>query len=905
MIAYLLKVTLCWLFFYGIYELFLKKKTFFTANRSYLLITLVTGILLPLLEFIPWKNESNVAYVIYPVLMEIDDLEAVVATQKKDQFAWYTILYFIYAIGLIISLTRLMIGIRKIVEIYHGAEKKVQAGYTLLLTDQVHLPFSFFKWIFFSKKIEMSKEINRILEHEIEHIKGRHSYDIIITEILKVVFWCSPMIYFYKNALKEVHEYLADQVVIKNSSKKTYKSLLLAQTNNNLQMGLTHQFFNSHLKNRIKMINQKRSGRPTIVMYALGIPVLLLLLFAFTFSFNGDEAALNKTELVEKVSISGTVTAEESGEPLIGVNVVEKFSENGTVTDVDGSFSLKATAGSKLLFSYTGRNSVEKMVPNTDKVINVTMGVGSDLDEVVVVGYGKRQDRKEKPEVTTDGELPMEIFKIVEEMPRFPGCEDIEGTEKDKEQCAKQKMLEFIYTNLKYPKKDREAGIEGMSVVQFVVTKEGKVANAKVVRSISEGTNKSVLEVVNSMDEKWKPGLQRGKPVNVLYTLPVRFKLQEDKNSDVSKKDEENIAIKDIANVTSDSKLIFNGLASEGPVLMILNGEKSKADIISKLDPTEIESINVMKGQVAMEIYGEEGKYGVVQITTKDHTVTEDQVDQEMDNPIIYLNGKIFEGEMRDIDKDNIASVNVYKGEKADDKFGVGKVRGIVEVVTKDHAEKAVADFDTPAYFPGCSDLEDSASKEQCSKQKLLEYIYTNLKYPKQAAAKGQEGMVVTSFIISKDGKIRNISLKRELDGLSGSALETVAKMADETTWEPAMKDGKPVAMELNLPIRFKLPEAKKDEKVTNTELRSLELENVQVFPNPAKEQINIKFKGEAKPLKLQLFDVQGKEVVARDFPLFKGSFDENIRIDNADTQMLILRITQGDKVFSEKIILN
>jgi protein TonB len=122
-----------------------------------------------------------------------------------------------------------------------------------------------------------------------------------------------------------------------------------------------------------------------------------------------------------------------------------------------------------------------------------------------------------------------EIFKVVEQMPRFPGCEDMSGSDKDKENCAKEKMLQYIYKNLKYPAIARENGVEGMAVIQFVVEKDGSVAGAKIVRDPGAGTGTAALKIVeamNSMGSKWTPGKQRGRPVKVQYTLPVKFKLE-------------------------------------------------------------------------------------------------------------------------------------------------------------------------------------------------------------------------------------------------------------------------------------------------------------------------------------------------------------------------------------------
>ncbi|HLF62689.1 MAG TPA: energy transducer TonB [Saprospiraceae bacterium] len=123
---------------------------------------------------------------------------------------------------------------------------------------------------------------------------------------------------------------------------------------------------------------------------------------------------------------------------------------------------------------------------------------------------------------------PEEIFKVVEQMPRFPGCEELEGHNDQKYQCAQQKLLEFVYENLQYPSEARIAGVEGRVVVQFVVEEDGEITDVLAVRDIGYGCGAEVERIVismNSMDEKWTPGKQRGKPVRVVFTLPVSFKL--------------------------------------------------------------------------------------------------------------------------------------------------------------------------------------------------------------------------------------------------------------------------------------------------------------------------------------------------------------------------------------------
>lgn len=124
------------------------------------------------------------------------------------------------------------------------------------------------------------------------------------------------------------------------------------------------------------------------------------------------------------------------------------------------------------------------------------------------------------PPPPTEGE----IFKVVEENPTFPGCEDVADKEMRK-QCAENKLMEFIYANIQYPPVARENGIEGMVVLQFVVEPDGSISNIKIVRDIGAGCGEEAARVI-SMMPAWNPGKQRGRPVRVMFTLPVRFILE-------------------------------------------------------------------------------------------------------------------------------------------------------------------------------------------------------------------------------------------------------------------------------------------------------------------------------------------------------------------------------------------
>lgn len=161
----------------------------------------------------------------------------------------------------------------------------------------------------------------------------------------------------------------------------------------------------------------------------------------------------------------------------------------------------------------------------------VFQDLSMDKDEVVEAPKAVEKPKEVAPPPPPPPPAPEpeeEIFKVVEEMPRFPGCEN-EPTVEAKKACADKKMLEFIYKNIKYPAIARENGVEGTAVITFVVEKDGTVKDARIVRDIGAQCGQEALRVVNMMNEqniKWIPGKQRGRPVRVQFNLPVRFKLE-------------------------------------------------------------------------------------------------------------------------------------------------------------------------------------------------------------------------------------------------------------------------------------------------------------------------------------------------------------------------------------------
>ncbi len=130
----------------------------------------------------------------------------------------------------------------------------------------------------------------------------------------------------------------------------------------------------------------------------------------------------------------------------------------------------------------------------------------------------------------TDSTSEEKIYMMTDQMPLFPGCDSPDVAAEDKKKCSDQNVLQFIYNYIQYPDSARMKGIQGSVVVGFVVEKNGKISNAKLLKDIGGGCGEEALRVVNLMnqlDRSWSPGMKDGEPVRVSFNIPIKYKLED------------------------------------------------------------------------------------------------------------------------------------------------------------------------------------------------------------------------------------------------------------------------------------------------------------------------------------------------------------------------------------------
>lgn len=311
----------------------------------------------------------------------------------------------------------------------------------------------------------------------------------------------------------------------------------------------------------------------------------------------------NKSSISEEtVKVEGTVVDDATGYPITGASVIIRNTTKGTITDLDGKFTLEAPEDAVIVLSYIGmqtysiiasKENIEFIKKNPVRL----KGDTQQMDEVVVVGYEQEEKTENKqPQTSTKPEKDEEIFMVVEKMPKFPG--------------GMIELMKYISKNIKYPVKAQEAKIQGRVIVQFIVNKDGSTSDFTILRSVSPELDGEAIRVLSRMP-KWEPGMQRGKAVTVKYTLPVTFRLE---------KQDKPKAETSASSPTMPGNVSFNKPLEN--VLIVIDEKVASQQEFSALKPQNIERIEVIKeDSKAQEIFRKYGvfdkKEGVIMIKTK------------------------------------------------------------------------------------------------------------------------------------------------------------------------------------------------------------------------------------------------------------------------------------------------
>jgi len=288
--------------FYLGYILLLRHETSFRQNRIYLLTGLILSMIVPFVQF-PVSVEYQPDVLIRLKTVEILGTGKQALTNSSF-FTTDNILKIVYISGVLFLIIKLLYHLW-IISKFRSNSKIIKNRYgKVVYTGKRHPVFSFLNYVFIDIETENSKELEVILEHERVHIVQLHSIDLLLLEVLAIVQWFNPMVWLYLKSIKQNHEYLADQGVIKNGfSVDTYQYVLL-NNYSALGFGFANSFNHSLTFKRLIMMKKINSSKLSILKLMIIIPVVLATVYLVSCSNNiKNDSALQSDSNEVKTAI--------------------------------------------------------------------------------------------------------------------------------------------------------------------------------------------------------------------------------------------------------------------------------------------------------------------------------------------------------------------------------------------------------------------------------------------------------------------------------------------------------------------------------------------------------------------------------------------------------------------------
>ena len=292
--------------FYMFYHLLLSKETFHRFNRIVLLGTAALSLVLPLcvitfkeVVVVPAMTASSETFT-----GEVAGTAAMVPEVSEP--IWPVILCSLFALGALAVLVHVVfsiIGIRRMIR--SGSRQALESGETLIITETDTAPFSWMKYIVISRE-DYQSGYSQILTHEKAHVVLRHSWDILFVDMITALQWFNPAIWMLKADLRAIHEFEADDAVLRSGAKiKEYQYLLIRKAVSKSGYSVANSFNHSTLKARITMMLNKKSSRMSAWKALYVIPLVGISLAATAetrVNYQYEDQTPDNTELVEKYS---------------------------------------------------------------------------------------------------------------------------------------------------------------------------------------------------------------------------------------------------------------------------------------------------------------------------------------------------------------------------------------------------------------------------------------------------------------------------------------------------------------------------------------------------------------------------------------------------------------------------
>ena len=557
--VYILKSSFCLAVFYLFYRLLLSRETFHRFNRIALLGILLLSCLLPFVEVSVRRPvemyQTMMTWEQWLLLADLAGTETHAVQVQENVVTWIQGLLLVYLFGILFFMLRNIYSLFGLWVLLKSGRREKVSDYVVTVVKAVLIvherDISPFSWMRYIviSQKDLHENGREILTHELAHIRNRHSWDLFAADICIFFQWFNPAAWLLKQELQNIHEYEADETVINEGVDARQYQLLLIKKAVGTRLYSMANSFN----------HSKLKKRITMMLKEKSSPW----------------ARLKYLYVLPVAAIAVTAFARpEVSETVEEISAVK-------VNDLTAIVETKVAESSGQLLPV---QSVPKDSVNRKSKVAV-----QQMDELVVVGYASKDSVKDREPV----------FNVVEQMPSFPG--------------GMEALMQYLAKNMRYPVEAQKNKVQGRVVVGFIVSKDGDIKKAHILRGVDPELDAEAIRVIESMP-RWMPGMQRGKAVAVSYTLPVMFRLTEDALG---------LKLVEASGSTAgelDKGGTFSYAEGKQP-LCIVNGKEVDWAVMRALNPDRIKSITVLKDKAILEEkYGEKGQNGVLLITLKGYT---------------------------------------------------------------------------------------------------------------------------------------------------------------------------------------------------------------------------------------------------------------------------------------------
>ncbi|TDS62067.1 M56 family metallopeptidase [Myroides indicus] len=311
MLLYLTKISISLILTYLLYKWILEDLKIHRFKRFYLLFSMIFSLILPLISI---PNHS-LDLVFDSKISEINEIIITPSamretTQSSPFLTLQTLLYLVYLVGFAIAFFKFCKGIYDLNRLRKKGQSVQKHQYHFVLLPFLKTPFTFGKYIYLPQDTAIDFS-DTIIRHELVHVNQRHTIDILLTELLKCMFWFHPMFYLFKNSIALNHEFLADNQIIRNQSEAdNYLQLLLHQTYQQNEMSLSSSFNFNLTKKRFIMISKNNNPLKNALSIVLACVVII---FTGIISTQAQEKKTATTQVQEKPLIAVEKQAEYVG----------------------------------------------------------------------------------------------------------------------------------------------------------------------------------------------------------------------------------------------------------------------------------------------------------------------------------------------------------------------------------------------------------------------------------------------------------------------------------------------------------------------------------------------------------------------------------------------------------------